>query len=96
MQVPGSKSIFPLSTPVPVSVGGPTAGGCHGAVAQVLAKGSALHKSCLCGKLLLFDPTSSLQPCRTVKIHRQAAGPQPSWPELASINNDGGFYSNYR
>ncbi|CAL1137764.1 unnamed protein product [Cladocopium goreaui] len=41
-------------------------------VIKVLAKGSALHKSCLRGKLLLFDPTSSLQPCRTVKIHRQA------------------------
>ena len=32
VQVPGSKSTFPRSTPVPVSVGGPTAGGCHGAV----------------------------------------------------------------
>jgi len=51
---------------------------CH---AQVLAKGSALHKSCLRGKLLLFDPTSSLQPCRTVKIHRQAALRPSSWPE---------------
>ncbi|CAK9020081.1 unnamed protein product [Durusdinium trenchii] len=38
---------------------------------KVLAKQSALHKSCLRGKLLLFDPTSSLQPCRTVRIRRQ-------------------------
>ena len=81
VQVPGSKSTFPRSTPVPVSVGGLLAGAmvpCH---AQVLAKGSALHKSCLRGKLLLFDPTSSLQPCRTVKIHRQAALRPSSWPE---------------
>ena len=38
---------------------------------QVLVKDSALHKSCLRGKLLLFDPTSSLHPCRTVRIKRQ-------------------------
>lgn len=37
---------------------------------QVLVKDSALHKSCLRGKLLLFDPTSSLHPCRTVRIKR--------------------------
>lgn len=36
----------------------------------MLVKDSALHKSCLRGKLLLFDPTSSLHPCRTVRIKR--------------------------
>ncbi|CAJ1343646.1 unnamed protein product [Effrenium voratum] len=40
-------------------------------VIKVLAKGSKLHNACLRGKMLLFEPMSTLQPCRSVRIHRQ-------------------------
>ncbi|CAJ1435687.1 unnamed protein product [Effrenium voratum] len=38
---------------------------------DVLAKGSKLHNACLRGKMLLFEPMSTLQPCRSVRIHRR-------------------------